>query len=227
MKFAWIAEAPFNYLEGGRLAGNDVELARYVFAGIGETFEPVETSFSELLPGLEDGRWDVTTGMFATKERAERAFFTLPIWALRDGLLVRNENRGRIAGYRSLAALGGKLAVLAGQVQEQTALGLGIRAETIVIFQDYDEAAQAVADGTVDAYASVEIAHREHISRNTGAGLACVTVPASEKVPASGAFACRSRAIQERLDSVLGSFLGTPAHAALLAPFGLTPGNRS
>lgn len=150
MKFAWIAEPPFNYQEGGRLTGSDVELARYIFAGIGESFEPVETSFSELLPGLEDGRWDVTTGMFATRERAEGAFFTLPIWALRDGLLVRESNRNRIVGYRSLAALGGKLAVLAGQIQEQTALSLGLGADTVVIFQDYDEAAQAVADGAVE-----------------------------------------------------------------------------
>ncbi|MBE1205660.1 transporter substrate-binding domain-containing protein [Aminobacter carboxidus] len=223
MKFVWIAEPPFNYLEDGRLSGSDVELARYMFAGIGETFEPVETSFSELLPGLADGRWDVTTGMFATRERAERTFFTLPIWALRDGLLVRESSGDRIAGYRSLAALGGKLAVLAGQVQEHTALGLGSRADNIVIFQDYDDAAQAVADGTVDAYASVEVAHREHISRHSGTGLACVTVRTCERVPASGAFACRSPEIRERLDGVLGGFLGTPAHAALLAPFGLTP----
>lgn len=221
MKFAWIAEPPFNYMEGGRLTGYDVELARQISARIGVSFEPIETSFAELLPGLEDGRWDMTTGMFVTEERAERAFFTMPIWALHDGLLVRDGNRDRIAGYRSLAAGGGKLAVLTGQIQEQTALSLGVRADYIVAYQDYRDAANAVAGGTIDAYASVELAHRAHIARHIGNTLACVAVPASEKEPAPGAFACRQSSTRDEVDAELIGFLGTAEHTALLTQFGL------
>jgi len=58
MKFAYLIEPPFNYVDAaGRVTGCDVELARYVFAEIGITdFEPVETEFAELLPGVVDGR---------------------------------------------------------------------------------------------------------------------------------------------------------------------------
>lgn len=221
MKFGWIAEPPFNYLEGGDLTGYDVELARQIASRMGVPFEPVETSFADLLPGLDDGRWDMTTGMFVTEERGRRASFTMPIWALHDGLLVRESSRDQIAGYRSLADGNGKLAVLTGQIQEQTALGLGVGAHNIVAFQDYRDAAQAVIDGTVDAYASVELAHQAHIARHPGSGLVSVGVPAAEKEPASGAFACRQRETRDQINAELAGFIGTPEHAALLAQFGL------
>jgi polar amino acid transport system substrate-binding protein len=223
MRFAWIAEPPLGFAAAdGDVSGCDVALARRVFARIGETFEPVETDFAELLDGLQGGRWEVTVGMFITAERAARAAFTVPIWALRDGLLVAEKDVGLIDGYGSLARRGGKLAVLHGQVQHQTALRLGIAADAIVVLGDYDEAAAAVSAGKVRAYASVERAHREHIARNPGSALACVQVPASEKSAEPGAFACGSRDTANRMDAVLRDFLGTPEHAELLASFSLS-----
>jgi polar amino acid transport system substrate-binding protein len=221
MKFAWIAEPPFGFVApDGSVSGCDVALARHVFTS--EPFEPVETEFGELLGGLQDGRWEVTVGMFITPQRAARAAFTRPIWALRDGLLVAERDVGVIDGYRRLARLGGKLAVLSGQVQHQTALGLGLAEDAIVVLGDYAEAAAAVSAGVVRAYASVERAHREHIARNPGTGLACVPVPESEKRAEPGAFACRSRETAARMDKVLRDFLGTAEHAELLESFGLS-----
>jgi polar amino acid transport system substrate-binding protein len=223
MKFAWIAEPPFGFAAAdGSVSGCDVALARHVFTRLGEIFEPVEAEFADLLDGLQDGRWVVTVGMFVTPQRAERAAFTLPIWALRDGLLVAERDVGVIDGYRSLARLGGRLAVLHRQVQHQTALRLGIAEDAIVVLGDYAEAAAAVSVGKVRAYASVEQAHREHLARHPGASLACVPVPASEKPAEPGAFACRSRDFATRMDGVLRDFLVTPEHAALLASFGLS-----
>ena len=116
VRFAWIDERPFNYLDDGRLVGCDVALARRAVEGLGEPFEPLRTTFGELLPGLAEGRWEVTTGMFVTAERQALAPFTEPIWSLSDGLLVAEEEI-RIAGYRDLARLGVRVAVLRGQVQ--------------------------------------------------------------------------------------------------------------
>jgi polar amino acid transport system substrate-binding protein len=223
MKFAWIAEPPFGYAgEDGRPTGCDVALARHVFEALGETFEPAETEFAELLDGLGDGRWDVTVGMFITPARAARAAFTRPIWALRDGLLVAARDVGLIDGYRSLVRIGGKLAVLHGQVQHHTALGLGVAEDQIVVLGDYAEAAAAVLAGKARAYASVERAHRAHIARHPGSPLACVSVPASEKPAEPGAFACRNQDLAARVDKVLRYFLGSPEHSGLLASFGVS-----
>lgn len=98
MRFAWIDEPPFGYLDhSGTPTGCDVALARAACAAVDEPFEPIRTTFAELLPGLADGRWDVTTGMFITAERSTRAHFTRPIWTLRDGLLTRGDRPPRPA----------------------------------------------------------------------------------------------------------------------------------
>ena len=73
MKFVYLIEPPFNHKrDDGTVTGCDVELAKTVFASIGAgLFEPVETEFAELLPGVADGRWRMTTGLFATEERRQ------------------------------------------------------------------------------------------------------------------------------------------------------------
>src|SRR5262249_16900926 len=136
---------------------------------------------------------------------------------------VRTEHASRIDGYRSLARLGGRLAVLHGQIQRQTALGLGIPEDALVTLRDYEEAAQAVARGEVMAYSRVERAQREHVGSNRGTALACVAVPVAEKPAEPGAFACGNRETANRLDAALRAFLGTPRHTALLASFGFSP----
>ena len=223
MRFAWIKEPPFNVVRNGRLTGCDVELARLVLARAGEKFEPIETEFSELIPGLKAGRWDVTTGMFMTPDRAVDVMFTRPIWALGDGLLVRSGQATRIAGYRSFTLPGRILAILEGQVQHQTALANGVPPDNLRVFGNYDEAADAVVAAKVDGYASVELAHHAYIAGRSDVGLQCLSVPATEKGTDEGAFASRNKTIADRLDRVLRDFVGTEDHKAMLRSTGVEP----
>ncbi|CAG4891993.1 hypothetical protein R69919_02056 [Paraburkholderia gardini] len=61
VKIAYIEEPPFGWTEPDRVAtGADIELAETVLRAIGVThIEHHLTTFSELLPGVEAGRWDV------------------------------------------------------------------------------------------------------------------------------------------------------------------------
>ncbi|PWJ47618.1 polar amino acid transport system substrate-binding protein [Quadrisphaera granulorum] len=218
MRFAWIDERPFGYLDDdGKPTGCDIALARAAFSEIGEPFEPVHTTFSELLPGLLDGRWEVTTGMFITAERSRRAHFTRPIWTLRDGLLVRVEpeettSRGStsaqaVLGYRSLAVSGDRVAVLRDQVQVSHALDNGILSEQLVVLDTYEQARAALLAGDVDAYASVALAHQQHLSAHPGQGLRCVVVGDEETPPAVGGFACADPAVATALDAAMKGLL--------------------
>lgn len=210
MRFAWIDERPFGYEVGGVVTGCDVELARQAFTALGLPFEPIHTTFDELLPGVTQGRWDVTTGMFVTAARQAQASFTRPIWSLRDGLLVAHTKR-YITGYTALARERLKTAVLKGQVQRNHALRLGVDPADLVEFDSYSEAAAAVLDGRVAAYASVALAHEEHLSTlpEHDRGLAiCVPVPSAEVAPAPGAFACASAELRDALDPILAEILG-------------------
>jgi polar amino acid transport system substrate-binding protein len=226
VRFAFLIEPPFCYrTASGAVTGCDVELARHVLRAIGAgSFIPVETEFSELIPGLVDGRWDMTTGLFITEARRQAVDFSRPIWALPDGLLVASGNPHGIAGYFSIAqAPALRLGVVKDQVQHATALRLGVAAGQIQIFGTYAEAGAAMAAGTIDAQASVAMAHRGYLAQNPALALTTVEVPAVEKPAEQGAFAfAKSRALlRDAVDGVLACFLGSVDHGALVARFGL------
>ena len=225
MKFGYLIEPPFNYrLDDGTVTGCDVELAKAVLAQIGENdFEPVKTEFAELLPGLASGRWRMTTGLFATEERKKIAIFSRPIWALADGLLVRRGNPKSLTGYRAIAGNGNALvAVIRGQVQHDAAVQFGVPTARIRIFETYGDAAKAVAQGAVDAYASVARAHVAFSEQNPELNLEIVRIAAAEKEPAFGcfAFARHDDAFRQAVDRALEEYLGSTAHRAMMARFG-------
>ena len=129
MKFAYLQEPPFCFTDAtGKLGGCDAVLAEKVCQVLkSEDFSSIETEFAELLPGLVDGRWDMTTGLFISEERSKLVDFTRPIWSLPDGLMVAKGNPLELNGYRSVAQHpSAVLAVISDQIQHQTALRNGV-----------------------------------------------------------------------------------------------------
>ncbi|MEM8838506.1 MAG: transporter substrate-binding domain-containing protein [Pseudomonadota bacterium] len=226
MRFAFLIEPPFNDRDPtGTVIGHDVEIARAVFEHLGEDFEPFETEFAELLPGLSDGRWEMTTGLFATPERAQVAAFTRPIWALPDGLLVARGNPLGLTGYRTLALNDtAHIAVIRDQVQHHSAQAFGVPESRIAIFETYTEAAEAVTEGRVDAYASVARAHTGFLATQPNVEADVVTMPKSEKPPSFGSFAVSldDEALLSRINAFLADFLGSPAHLAIAERYGFS-----
>lgn len=195
IKFAYLIEPPFNYRDAdGTVTRCDVALARTVLRMVGlHDFEMVETEFAHLLLGLSEGRWQMTTGLFATEERRRIAAFSRPLWALPDGLLVQRGNPLTLTGYISVARTDGcKLAVIRDQIQLRFAVDRGVPKERILVFETYTDAARAVADGEAHAYASVGKAHRGFLERNPDIQLEVVAVAPNEKEPAFGSFAFRN-----------------------------------
>ncbi|RVU33766.1 transporter substrate-binding domain-containing protein [Hwanghaeella grinnelliae] len=225
MKFAYLIEPPFNYrTNDGHVTGCDVDLARWLFEElrIGR-FEPVETEFAELLPGLSDGRWRMTTGLFGTDERRAHAAFSRPIWALPDGLLVRKGNPSALTGYRSVADNDTCiLAVIRDQFQHRSAQAFGVGDARIRIFETYTEAATAVLNGEVDAYASVARAHDGFIQRHPAWDVEPIIVPFNEKKPAFGSFAIAKgdHELLEMVNTALDRFIGSTEHRDMMARYG-------
>lgn len=228
MKFAYLIEPPFNYVNAdGHVTGCDVEMARYVFRELGiSDFEPIETEFAALLPGLADDRWRMTTGLFGTDERRKSVLFSRPIWALPDGFLVHEGNPLNLTDYRSVAEnRGARLAVIRDQFQHRSAIEFGVSEDRIIIFETYTEAAKAVQDGKADAYASVGRAHTGFIEQNKDWSVDVVLVPTKEKPPAFGSFAVglNDTGLLNEVDAVLADFLGTRTHTDMVAAFGFSP----
>jgi polar amino acid transport system substrate-binding protein len=223
--FAYLIEPPFNFRnQDGQITGCDVELARTVLAMAGmHSFRPVETEFARLLPGVAEGRWRMTTGLFATEERRRLAAFSRPIWALPDGLLVRKGNPKKLAGYKSVAEIsGGVVAVVRDQLQHRSAVAFGVPDERISVFETYADAARAVLDGRVDAYASVARAHSGFMAQNGDPELEIVPILSEEKEPAFGSFAFSKSddAFRQAIDGALREYLGSGHHRRMMRTFG-------
>ncbi len=227
-RFAFLIEPPFCYRAAdGDVTGCDVEVARHVALTLGyASFVPVETEFADLLPGLADGRWHMTTGMFVTPERAGRAAFCRPVWALPDGLLVAGGNPHGIAGYGSLAR-DAELAPRRGAGPDAASHGAGARRAGGAhprLRELSRGGCRGHVEGAVDAYASVAMAHAGYLAEHPALALSVVEVPASEKTAAPGAFAVEKSetGFRDAIDAVLAAFLGSPEHRALMARFGFT-----
>jgi hypothetical protein len=108
--------------------GCDVELAELVLAGLGvDDIEWVLVTFDELIPGVRSGRWHLHSPMFISDERAALVRFTVPVWAVTDGFIVRPEDRRDLPSYEAIAADESIiLGVVNGQVQHETALSIGV-----------------------------------------------------------------------------------------------------
>jgi polar amino acid transport system substrate-binding protein len=229
MRFGYLIEPPFNFLDPeGAATGCDIAVARAALnlSGILD-FEFVETEFAQLLPGLGEGRWEMTTGLFATEERRKVAAFSTPIWALSDGLLVHKGNPLGLTGYQSIARKENcVVAVIRDQIQHRAAIAAGIPTHRILVFETYYEASRAVLDCRAQAYASVARAHTGFLEKSTHPELEAVAVPVREAQPALGAFAFRKSddALRETIDAALHSYLGSPHHRAMMKEFGFSDG---
>jgi polar amino acid transport system substrate-binding protein len=224
MKFAFLIEPPFCFRDArGKVTGCDIAVAHHLVEakGLG-ALHFVETEFSHLLPGLADGYWDMTTGLFVTSERQKAALFSRPIWALADGLLINQEAVTAIIGYRSLAdSMHFKLAVVRDQVQHANATALGVSSLRIVVFETYGQAAEAVLTRAVDAFASVAKAHYNYVARYPGKALAVAPIAESELRPQFGAFAypLGREAMRDSIDVILERYLGSSEHRALMRSY--------
>ncbi|MBB5409689.1 polar amino acid transport system substrate-binding protein [Paraburkholderia sp. HC6.4b] len=228
---AYIEEPPFGWTEADSTpTGADIDLADAVLRAIGVTrIEHHPTSFSELLPGVEAGRWDMNVPLFVTRERANMVAFSVPVWGIADGFLVRTGNPKALDSYVSLAKRAdARLGIIAGQVQHDSAKASGVSEDQIVVFEHQADAVEAVLSGAVDAYASTALGNRIIANRIGGSMLEAIEhepgTNGKQQKPPLGAFSFnRSNSdLIQAVNKALRSYLGSPDHRARMAEFGLT-----
>jgi polar amino acid transport system substrate-binding protein len=228
---AYLEEPPFGWTEADRTAtGADIDLANVVLRAIGATrIEHCLTTFSELLSGVEAGRWDMNVPLFVTPERANLVAFSVPVWAIGDGFLVRAGNPKALDSYASLAKRDdARLGIIAGQVQHDSARASGVRESQIIIFEHQADAVEAVRLGAIDAYASTALGNRILADRIGSSVLEAVehkpgTNGKQQRLP-FGAFSFnrKNSKLLGAVNAQLRSYLGSPDHRARMEKFGLT-----
>jgi polar amino acid transport system substrate-binding protein len=159
-----------------------------------------------------------------TAERAQHVAFSVPVWAIGDGFLVRPGNPKTLTSYEAVAARSdARLGIIAGQVQFDSAKSAGVSDGQIVVFKDQPEAISALLAGKVDAYASTALGNRVLANLNQELESVAHAVGNVGSAPV-GAFSF-SKANPDLLQAVnqeLRHYLGSPDHRARMAKYGFT-----
>ena len=231
VRVGYAPEHPFAFrTPDGRVTGEAPEIARAVFERLGiRRVEFVQAEFRALIPQLQEGRFDmIAAGMFVTPERALEVTFSHPTFATRPALLVRADANRRWCGFSSFrSAWPVRLAVLTASVEERAALRAGVSRASLLSVPDITNGVAAVRSGAAEALALSQLALRDEATRTPDLRLVFPTCDAGEVARVGGgmgAFAFRrgDDALARAFDAELERFVGSAAHLALVAPFGLT-----
>ena len=227
IRIAYLDEPPFYWTRpDGSATGADIELADVVLRAIGATaIEHHRTSFEELLPGVQAGRWDMNVPIFATPERARHVAFSVPVWTIGDGFVVHRGNPKSLTTYAAVAARAdARLGVIPAQVQFPAARSAGVGDAQLVEFRYQDEAVAALLAGRIDAFAGTALGGRVLAGANPE--LEAVAHGASDHGNAPvGAFSF-GKTNTRLLDAVnheLRRYLGSADHRARMAKYGFGP----
>jgi polar amino acid transport system substrate-binding protein len=226
VRIAYIEEPPFYWTgEDHRVTGADIELADVVLRAIGvSSIEHHLTSFEELLPGVQEGRWDMNVPVFVTAERAQHVAFSVPVWTLGDGFLLHRGNPKALTSYEALAARSdARLGVIAAQVQLKAAKSAGVSADQIVIFKNQPEAVTALLAGKVDAFAGTALGNRVLANANQKLEAVAHAMGNAWSAPV-GAFSLSKSnpGLLQSVNEQLRHYIGSADHRARMAKYGFT-----
>lgn len=153
-------EKPYAYEEEGELKGAAVDIAKAVFAELGiDNMDAKLADFSQLIPGLQAGQFDVVTaGMAILPERCENALFSEPEMKYGEGLIVPKGNPLGLQSYKDIAANPDVTVVV---MEGTTEIGFlkeeGVSENQIVTAPDIPATFSAVQSGRADATTGTEM----------------------------------------------------------------------
>jgi polar amino acid transport system substrate-binding protein len=152
--------------------------------------------------------------------------FSQPIWAVRDGFIVLSGNPKNLIDYEAVAHHPtATLGVVVDQMQEKSALEVGIPVGRIKLFRKQDAIIEALLAGQVDAYVTTSIGIRAYLERLNNPQLEAVnfpTGPHSPVFPGAFSFAKSNNALYHPFNARLASFLGSDAHLAIAHKHGFS-----
>ncbi|WP_052719406.1 ectoine/hydroxyectoine ABC transporter substrate-binding protein EhuB [Halomonas sp. HG01] len=224
-------EAPYGYLdENGEARGAGPDVARHVLGELGiDDIEWEVTAFGDLIPGLEEGRFDMAAAEMAIRpERCRRVLFSAPNTSYGEGLLVRASNPLEINGYQDFTERDDiRVAVLAGATQVDIMSALGVPDDRVVSIDDNAAAIDTLLADRADAYAGTGLTVNQLDAQHPGVeivqGFEDPKVK-GEIVRSWGAFAFPKDAttLRDAFDEVLLDYRNTQAWEDTLEGYGFT-----
>lgn len=160
------AYAPFNYFQGPRLTGFEVDVGDALAKRLGVAVEWKALSFDALLAGLRQDRWDlVMSGFGITEDRAKAVSFTNPYYCS-GGVIVTRDGMVRTP----IQLVGKTIAVQTGSTYMDNVQKLPGVKEVKNFPQDTD-ARSAMVNGRADVWISDRFVAQAAAEKNPQLGL--------------------------------------------------------
>lgn len=158
--------APFNFFQGSKLTGFEIDIADALAAKMGVKPEWKALSFDALLAGLRQDRWDMVIASHGiTEERAKAVTFADPHYCS-GGVIVSKDG-----AIKTAADLKGKtVSVQIGTTYFENVKKVAAVKEIKTYPQDSDARA-ALATGRVDAWVTDRFVAKSSLEANPGLGL--------------------------------------------------------
>jgi polar amino acid transport system substrate-binding protein len=218
---AYINEPPFYWTEkDGTVKGADIELIDTILRKISiSSIEYHLTTFEELVPGVQAGRWDINVPIFITAERAKEVNFSVPVWALGDGFVVQHGNPKNLTSYEAVAMrIDAKLGLIPGQIQFDKAKSAGVIDSQIVMLKNQDELIAALQSGKIDAFAATAVGNNAIAKLNPELQSVPLKNKGEDEVPVGAfSFSKDNQQLKEEINAQLRKYLGSEDHRKKMA----------
>lgn len=164
--------APFEYFEGEKVVGVDVDIAQEIAKDLGKEVVIEHTDFDSLIPSLVTGKADfVAAGMTITPEREEAVDFSIPyvesvqnIISIKDAdYKTMNDLKGKKIGVQ-LGTTGDLALTDAVNLEDGDLKGSGAEVKT---YANALEAAQDLLTGRIDAVVIDKLPAEEIVKNNS------------------------------------------------------------
>ncbi|WP_374561956.1 ABC transporter substrate-binding protein [Ideonella sp.] len=172
--------APFNFFEGSKLSGFEVDVMEGVAKKMGLKIEWKTLGFDALLTGLGQDRWDLVIASHGiTEERAKAVTFTDPHYCSGGAIVTKN------AALRTAKDLAGKtIAVQTGSSYLEAAQKIpGVK--EVKNFPKDPDAQAAVMSDRADAWVTDKFVVMDVLKNNKNTGLRATGMLFVEKIAAA------------------------------------------
>lgn len=171
IKVGIAGEVPYGYTDAGKVTGEAPEVARAVFQAIGvKNMQPSQVEFSQLIPALNAGQFDmVTAGMAILPKRCQNAAFSNVDYVTPTAFMVPTGNPKNVKNFEDVKTQGLTVAVLSGTIEQSVAKATGIPDSNIQPYDGQPELFQALKDNRAYCGALTDISLRTLLKDNPGA----------------------------------------------------------
>lgn len=205
---------PYEYLEGDKIVGFDVDLMENLGKKMGYQIEWVNMNFDGLLSALQLKKIDaVIAGMAATDERKKAAAFSIPYMFFKAGhLVIVNEKDTTITSKKDLK--GKTTGVQMGSIQEGFAKELGAEPK---FYSTFTAALMDLQNGKVDSVIVADLVGKEYLK--TMNRIKSVDVIEDTKPGASIAFRKSDAKMAEDFSKAIVEFKESPEYEKMVEKY--------